>query len=76
MSDSLKPTCVIYNGRNSYSLSVDDAYITFTGSSAAEYFAKHYSSLGYEVKVLQSLDESDLLHPISVKTRKCLCEAS
>jgi len=53
MSDKL---CIIHNGRFAYELIVDNENIAFQGFSAALYFKKHYTSLGY--KVIESGDGS------------------
>jgi hypothetical protein len=44
-----KKVCKLTNDRFTWVLEVDGEQIAFTGHSNAEYFAKHYSELGYEI---------------------------
>lgn len=41
--------CEIINGQFSWILRVDGKEIQFQGSDSAEYFARHYEGLGYQV---------------------------
>jgi len=41
--------CTITNGNFTWRLEVDDQKIDFGSSSAAEYFEKHYTALGYTI---------------------------
>lgn len=49
-TDNSSKKCVITNGDNSWELNVDGVSINFTGSDNAEYFRRHYSDMGYDVK--------------------------
>ncbi len=41
--------CILTNGEFSWILEVDGNTINFQGSESAQYFAYHYSNLGYEI---------------------------
>lgn len=42
--------CKLVNGNFSWILEVDGKTIAFNGASNADYFAKHYESIGYKVE--------------------------
>jgi uncharacterized protein YmfQ (DUF2313 family) len=44
--------CQIINSKFSWILKVDDEEIAFQGSRNADYFKKHYESLGYKVEII------------------------
>lgn len=46
----MKKVCKITNGQFSWIMEVDGEEITFNGGHNAEYFERHYKSLGYEVE--------------------------
>lgn len=48
----MEKVCKLINGQFSWFLEVDGERIPFDYRSSAEYFEKHYSSLGYKVEWL------------------------
>lgn len=50
----IKDICRIVNGVLNWELKVDGTSLSFNGTYAADYFAKHYADAGYEVRCYES----------------------
>lgn len=53
--------CVIENAEHSWQMTVDGRTLTFLGMHQAHYFALHYHSLGYDVRLLNCSQLADEL---------------